>query len=196
MAFPTISTKIVPSKADRSFNKNFAIQKLKIKGSDEREKWDAFYIKSGLPYTNLYINKISENEFLLFGYNHQETNEDSKSIGFFYSTDDKLFDYKEDMLYLEEHGVVCSEDEKSPDAFDKSKKLSFNEHVHCKVMKTKPKMRNSRECLKSFPDNNYYIKDKLVYLWCEEDSLLVLKTSKPEMIPSIKQCISGAPLNN
>ena len=43
--FPSNSTKVVSSKANKSQHKKFAIQKLKIKGSDDRPKWEAVYYK-------------------------------------------------------------------------------------------------------------------------------------------------------
>ena len=81
--FPCNSTKIVSSNTDKSEHKKFAVQKLKIKGSDERSKWDAIYFKmlafadiikhpsklfrASLPVSNLYINIISENSLIIFG---------------------------------------------------------------------------------------------------------------------------------
>ena len=113
-------------------------------------------------------------------------------MGFYHTQFDELEDFQDDILYLEEHGLDDSEDEKEVDSLDKNKEnlKDFEKiiNIEDKVEeKSKLKKRPSRDCPKSFPNNNYFISDRFIHAWCEDESLMIFRVSKPGMIPSIKK---------
>lgn len=102
-----------PLGMEKKYDKTFAVQRLKLKKSDDIESWEVLYYKAPLPLTHLYINNISEDDFIIFGDTSSILVPDWKSVGFYYTKFEDLRDFENDIIYLEEYGLEDVYDQKS-----------------------------------------------------------------------------------
>lgn len=89
-----------------------------LKGPDEKKEWKVSYFKGPIPYTNLYINLISEDILILLGEPKDPDDYEQKSIGFYYISTDSLTYFEDHIVYLEDYGMDDSVDKSKQDSMD------------------------------------------------------------------------------
>ncbi|CAI2365901.1 unnamed protein product [Moneuplotes crassus] len=193
-----------PSLKKSKKDTEFVVQRIKLKRSDDIIAWEVLsYSHSQLPKTNLYINMISDKDFIIFGESDKEINPKAKCMGLFYTNHDELTDFDDDIVNLEKHGLADCYDERGFKYKNKDKELATfdqpepHEIIDASVYDLGENMiPRPPEREKEFPiietkedhlgiTSHYYIKDQLVYIWCKKEALMVLRVPGPEMIPSV-----------
>jgi hypothetical protein len=168
--------------------KTFAVQRLKLRKSDEKEAWEVLYYQCPLPFSHLYVNKISEDDIIIFGQQNLILNPKAKAIGFYYCKSESLTDFQDGIIYLEEHGLADAYTRDSGSKKKGAKKVEYEAKQF--VDKDGLVRLPSRKIEKVFPANHYYTDGKFIYLWLKNEAMMILRVPAEDMVPSVLKTVS------